>query len=122
MVVGSPLPGNRNDCEAWEESGAKAPVGTTMTIADGGCPGTGLVMPHRHRKGEGLPDWKQAHNKSHKHARASAERAFAPMKTWKILRDCRLKGDGAHHAMPRSARITDIVKAVVVLHHASTRG
>lgn len=52
VVVGSPLPGNRNDCEAWEESDAKAPVGTTMTIADGGCPGTGLVMPHRHRKGE----------------------------------------------------------------------
>jgi hypothetical protein len=21
------------------------------------------------------------------------------MKTWKILRDCRLKGDGVHHAM-----------------------
>jgi hypothetical protein len=63
VVVGWPLPGNRNDCKAWEESGAKAAVGTTMTIADGGYPGTGLVMPHRRRKGEELPDWKQAHNK-----------------------------------------------------------
>ena len=40
VVVGKPLPGNRNDCKAWEESGAKAAVGATMTIADGGYPGT----------------------------------------------------------------------------------
>ncbi|MDQ1051536.1 hypothetical protein QFZ76_009772 [Streptomyces sp. V4I2] len=26
------------------------------------------------------------------------------MKTWKILRDCRLKGDGVHHAMLGIAR------------------
>lgn len=60
VVVGRPLPGNRNDCEAWEESGAKAAVGNTTTIADGGHPGTGLVMPHRRRKGEELPQWKRA--------------------------------------------------------------
>lgn len=42
VVVGRPLAGNRNDCKAWEESGAKAAVGRTMTIADGGYPGTGL--------------------------------------------------------------------------------
>jgi hypothetical protein len=47
VVVGRPLPGNRNDCKAWEESGARAAVGRTTTIADGGYPGTGLVMPHR---------------------------------------------------------------------------
>ncbi|MFE9574061.1 transposase [Streptomyces sp. NPDC006692] len=100
VVVGRPLPGsNRNDCKAWEESGAKAAVGATMTIADGGYPGTGLVMPHRRRKGEELPGWKQAHNKSHKQVRARVEHVFARMKTWKILRDCRLKGDGVHHAM-----------------------
>ncbi len=47
VVVGRPLPGNRADCKARVESGAKAAVGHTMTIADGGYPGTGLVMPHR---------------------------------------------------------------------------
>lgn len=57
VVVGQPLPGNRNNCKAWEESGAKAAVGKTMTIADGGYPGTGLVMPHRRRPGDELPDW-----------------------------------------------------------------
>lgn len=34
---------------------------------------TGLVMPHRRRKGEELPDWKQAHNKSHKKFRTRVE-------------------------------------------------
>lgn len=45
VVVGRPLPGNRNDCRAWSESGAEAAVGTTTTIADGGYPGTGLDYP-----------------------------------------------------------------------------
>lgn len=108
VAVGRPLPGDRSDCKAWEESGAKAAVGTAMTIADGGYPGTGLVMPHRRRKGEGLPDWKQAHNKSHKQVRARVEHTFARMKTWKILRDCRLKGDGIHHTMLGIARLHNL--------------
>lgn len=58
VVVGRPLPGIRNDCKAWEESGAKTAVGKTLTIADGGYPGTGLVMPHRRRKGKDLPGWR----------------------------------------------------------------
>jgi hypothetical protein len=49
VVVGRPLPGNRNDCLACAESGAKAAVGDSTTIADGGYPGVGLVMPHRGR-------------------------------------------------------------------------
>ncbi|MFE7843302.1 transposase [Streptomyces sp. NPDC057474] len=108
VVVGRPLTGNRNDCKAWEESGAKATVGTTTTIADGGYPGTGLVMPHRRRRGEDLPGWKQAHNKSHKQVRARVEHVFARMKAWKILRDCRLRGDGVHQAMLGIARLYNL--------------
>lgn len=52
VVVGRPLAGNRNDCKAGEESGAKAAVGKTLTIADGGCPGTGLVIPHRRERSQ----------------------------------------------------------------------
>ncbi|MFF6876734.1 transposase [Streptomyces sp. NPDC012474] len=111
VVVGRPLPGNRNDCKAWEESGAKAAVGRTLTISDGGYSGTGLVMPHRRRKGEDLPDWKEAHKKSHQQVRARVEHVFARMKTWKILRDCRLKGDGVHHAMLGIARMHNLAIA-----------
>ncbi|MFE0134650.1 transposase [Streptomyces sp. NPDC059037] len=112
VVVGRPLPGNRNDCKAWAESGARDAVGNTMTIADGGYPGTGLVMPHRRDKGQAeLPDWKQEHNRSHKQVRARVEHAFARMKGWKILRDCRLKGDGVHHATCGIARMHNLAIA-----------
>ncbi|MGW2858194.1 transposase [Streptomyces sp. NPDC001205] len=111
VVVGRPLPGNRNDCRAWSESGAQAAVGKTTTIADGGYPGTGLIMPHRRRAGEELSDWQQAHNKSHRQVRARVEHCFARMKTWKILRDCRLKGDGVHHAMRGIARLHNLAIA-----------
>ncbi|MFG2525606.1 transposase [Streptomyces sp. NPDC048527] len=108
VVVGEPLPGNRNDCKAWAESGAKAAVGKTLTMADGGYPGTGLLMPHRRTPGEELPQWKQEHNRSHKQVRARVEHVFARMKTWKILRDCRLKGDGVHHALLGIARLHNL--------------
>ncbi len=105
VAVARPLPGNRNDCTAWELSGAKAAVGRTTVIADGGYRGTGLVIPHRREPGQSeLEAWKEEHNASHRKVRARIEHAFARMKTWKILRDCRLKGDGVHHAMLGQAR------------------
>ncbi|MGP3637234.1 transposase, partial [Streptomyces sp. 24-1644] len=86
-------------------SGAKAAVGQTTVIADGGYRGTGLVIPHRREPGQSeLEAWKEEHNTSHRKIRARVEHAFARMKTWKILRDCRLKGDGVHHAMLGIAR------------------
>ncbi|CAL9412472.1 hypothetical protein SUDANB106_01697 [Streptomyces sp. enrichment culture] len=109
VAVGRPLPGNRNDCRAWEESGAKATVGTTPTvIADGGYRGTGLTIPHyRRHRDEDLPSWKEDHNASHRRVRARVEHTFARMKAWKILRDYRLRGDGVHHAMLGICRRTD---------------
>lgn len=109
VAVGRPMPGNRNDCKAWELSGAKDAVGKTTVIADGGYRGTGLVIPHRRERGQAkLPDWKEEHNASHRKVRARVEHAFARMKTWKILRDCRLKGDGVHHAMLGVARLHNL--------------
>ncbi|MGW2620323.1 transposase [Streptomyces sp. NPDC001500] len=108
VAVGRPLPGNRTDGRAWAASGAKDAVGATMTIADGGYPGTGLVMPHRRRTGEELPARKEAHSKSHKQVRARVEHVFARMKCLKILRDCRLKGDGIHHAIRGIARLHNL--------------
>uniref|UniRef100_UPI0003758466 transposase n=1 Tax=unclassified Streptomyces TaxID=2593676 RepID=UPI0003758466 len=102
----------RNDCKAWELSGAKDAVGRTTVIADGGYRGTGLVIPHRREKGQAaLPGWKEEHNASHRKVRARVEHAFARMKTWKILRDCRLKGDGVHHAMLGITRLHNLTLA-----------
>ena len=112
VAAGRPLPGNRNDCKAWELSGAKAAVGNTTVIADGGYRGTGLVIPHRRQRSQGeLPAWKEDHNASHRKVRARVEHTFARMKGWKILRDCRLKGDGVHHAMLGIARLHNLTLA-----------
>lgn len=112
VVAGRPLAGSRNDCKAWEGSGAKAAVGKTTTIADGGYPGTKLAIPHRRKRGQTeLPAWKEDHNKSHEQVRARVEHVFARMKTWKILRYCRLKGDGVHHAMLGIARMHNLALA-----------
>lgn len=111
-MVGRPLAGNRNDCRAWEESGADAAVSGTTTITDGGYSGTGLVIPHRRKRGQSeLPDWKEEHDKSHKQVLARVEHVIARMKTWKILRDCRLRGNGVHHAMLGIARMHNLALA-----------
>lgn len=87
-------------------------VGRTTVIADGGCRGTGLVIPHRRERGRAeLLAWKEEHNASHRKVRARVEHAFARVKTWKILRDCRLKGDGVHHAMLGIARLHNLALA-----------
>lgn len=111
VAVGKPLPGNRKDCKVWTESGAKDAVGRTTTIADGSYPGTGPVIPHRRPKGGELTDWQTEHNHDHKQVHARVEHVFARMKNWKILRDCRLKGDGVHHAMLGIAHLHNLVQA-----------
>jgi hypothetical protein len=109
VAVGRPVPGNRNDSVAWTLSGVTERVGHVTTIADGGYRGTGLVMPHRKPTGGKLPAWKVEHNRSHNRVRARIEHAFARMKAWKILRDCRLRGDGVHHAMLGVARLHNLM-------------
>ncbi|MFF3361782.1 transposase [Streptomyces misionensis] len=109
VVVGRLLPGNRNDCKAWALSGAKAAVGKTTVIADGGYRGTDLAIPHRRERDQAeLPTWKADHNASHRKVRARIEHSFARMKTWKILRDCRLKDEGVRHAMLGIARLHNL--------------
>lgn len=83
-----------------------------MTIADGGCQGTGPVIPHRRTRGVDLPAWREERNRSHRRVRARVEHTFARMKGRKILRDCRLKSDGVHHAMLGNARLHNLNLAV----------
>ena len=94
-------------------SGARASVGNTTVMAGGGYRGTGLVIPHRREPGSKaqLPAWKEEHNASHRKIRARVEHSFARMKTWKILRDSRLKGTGVHYAMLSAARLHNLTLA-----------
>lgn len=65
-------------------------------------------MPYRGRRST-LPAGKRAVNSSHARIRAVGEQANAILKSWRLLRKLRCS----------TARITDIVKAVLALHLAT---
>ncbi|TDD41247.1 hypothetical protein E1288_33040 [Saccharopolyspora elongata] len=79
VAVGKPLPGNRNGCRAYTESGVDQHCTGAHVMADSGYQGiTGVVMPYR-KPGDGseLPPWKEELNTVHKRVRARVEHALA---------------------------------------------
>ncbi|MGG2463832.1 transposase family protein [Streptomyces sp. RGM 3693] len=66
-----------------------------------------LRVPFRGRR---LKQWKRRHNTTHAKIRCVGEQAMAVLKGWRLLRKLRCSTN----------RITDIVKAILVLHHATT--
>ncbi|MGC0407454.1 hypothetical protein RKD31_000697 [Streptomyces sp. SAI-163] len=100
VAIGLPLPGSRNDCRAFTESGINRACRGAPTLADGGYQGTGLLIPHRKRRSQShLSPSQEAENAVHRRTRARMEHALSRLKNAKIPRDCRLKGDGIHQAM-----------------------
>ncbi|MER5688349.1 transposase family protein [Streptomyces sp. NPDC002205] len=87
--------------EALTESGLKR-------WADKAYQGAGgpVRVPFRGRR---LKRWKHRHNNSHAKIRCPGKQAMATLKGWRLLRKPRCSTN----------RITDIVKAVLVLHHTS---
>ena len=80
---------------------------TITVLGNGAYINTGLVVPHRKRPGRPLLAGEEADNAEHRKVRARVEHTFARMKNYKILRDCRQRGDGLHHA----------VQAVATMHN-----
>ena len=68
--------------------------------------GRPVRVPFRGRR---LKKWKRRHNTTHAKIRCLGEQAMATLKSWRLLRKLRCSTN----------RITDIVKGVLVLHHAS---
>lgn len=104
------LPGSTHDLtvarthgivEALAEAGLKC-------WADKAYQGTGgsIRVPFR---GRHLKRWQRRHNSTHAKIRCLGEQAVATLKGWRLLRKLRCSTN----------RITAIVKAVLVLHHAS---
>lgn len=67
-------------------------------LGDGAYINAGLAVPHRKRPGRPLLSGEEEDNAEHRKVRARIEHAFARMKHYKILRDCRQRGTGLHHA------------------------
>jgi hypothetical protein len=116
VAVGDPQPGNRNDCTAYPASGVPAAAAGAQVIGDGAYRGpncAGVIIPHRKpADGSPLPDWKHDHNTSHRQVRARVEHVFARMKNWKILRDCRRRGNGLIHAAQGIALMHNLATTV----------
>ncbi len=113
LVVASarPAPGNKADAHVWRESDLPAAAAGTTVIADGAYMGTGLIVPHRRRAGRPLLRGQEEDNAEHRRVRARVEHTFARMKNWKILRDCRQKGGGLHHAVQAVATMHNLAMA-----------
>ncbi|MGX8904687.1 transposase family protein [Streptomyces netropsis] len=111
VAVGRPLPGSRHDARAYGESGVDQAVKNAPLLGDGGYRGTAALIPHWPRPNRPLTPEQEAENTVHRRARARVEHAFSRMKTYKILRDCRLRGDGVHQAAPGIARIHNLALA-----------
>lgn len=106
VAIGIPLPGSRNDCRAFPESGVDRVCRGAPTIAGGGYQGTGPLIPHRKRRGPShLSPHQEAENAVHRRARARVEHALSRLKNWRTLRDCRLKDNGVHQALLGIARL-----------------
>ncbi|MFF8532406.1 transposase [Streptomyces sp. NPDC015532] len=114
LVIASarPAPGNKADAHVWRESDLPVAAAGVTVLADGAYLGTGLIVPHRKRAGRPLLRGQEEDNAEHRRVRARVEHTFARMKNWKILRDCRQKGDGLHHA----------VQAVATMHNLALAG
>jgi hypothetical protein len=62
VAVGDPLPGNRNDCQAFTDSGVDQQCAGAAVMADGGYQGNPtVIMPYRNPRAAEppLPQWKQ---------------------------------------------------------------
>ncbi|GAB2768571.1 hypothetical protein GCM10027072_79450 [Streptomyces bullii] len=80
-----------------------------MTVlCDGAYIKTGLIVPHRKRPGRPLLKGEEEDNAAHRKVRARAEHVIGRMKNYKILRDCRQRGDGLHHAVQAVTRMHNL--------------
>ncbi|MFH8670316.1 transposase family protein [Streptomyces anulatus] len=102
------LPGSTHDLTAARQHGiiealAEAGLKCWADKAYQGAGGT-VRVPFRGRR---LKRWKRRHHTTHAKIRCLGEQAMATLKGWRLLRKLRCSTN----------RITDVVKAVLVLHH-----
>ncbi|GHB79435.1 hypothetical protein GCM10010331_78770 [Streptomyces xanthochromogenes] len=111
IAAARPPPGNKADAHVWRASDRPALAAATTVIADGAYLGTGLIVPHRKRAGRLLLRGQEEDHAERRRVRARVEHTFARMRNWKILRDCRRKGDGLHHAVQAVATLHNLAVA-----------
>ncbi|MEU2874536.1 transposase family protein [Streptomyces olivoreticuli] len=108
VATARPVPGTTADARAWRASGLAAACEGATVLGDGAYIGAGLIVPHRKRPRRPLLKGEEEDNAEHRKVRVRVEHAFARMKNYKILRDCRQRGDGLHHAVQAVAHMHNL--------------
>ncbi len=108
VATARPAPGNKADAQVWRNSGLAQHCEGVTVLGDGAYFNTGLVVPHRKRQRRPLLPGEEADNAEHRRVRARVEHTFARMKNYKILRDCRQRGNGLHHAVRAVAHMHNL--------------
>lgn len=111
VAAARPVIGATADAKAWRDSGLARTCRDVTVLGDGAYINTGLVVPHRKRPGRRLLPGEEADNAEHRRVHARVEHTFARMKHYKILRDCRQRGNGLHHAVQAIAHMHNLALA-----------
>ncbi|WUH98232.1 transposase [Spirillospora sp. NBC_00431] len=111
VAAAPPVPSTTADAAAWRRSNLPEYCRGVTVLGDGAYTGCGLVIPHRRRPGRPLLPVQEADKAEHRKVRARVEHTFARMKNYKILRDCRQRGDGLHHAVQAIAHLHNLAHA-----------
>ncbi|MFF7747606.1 transposase family protein [Streptomyces sp. NPDC007960] len=111
VATGRPVPGTTADARAWRASGLAASCEGVTVLGDGAYISTGLIVPHRKRPGRPLLKGEEEDNAAHRKVRARVEHVIGRMKNYKILRDCRQRGDKLHHAVQAVAHMHNLAFA-----------
>nr|WP_245699965.1 transposase [Streptomyces roseifaciens] len=128
VATARPVPGTTAYAPRMAASGLAVQCEGATVLGDGAYISTGLFVPHRKRPRRPLLKGEEEDNAEHRRVRARGEHAFARMKNCKILRDCRHRGDGLHHAVQAVAH-GELVSvrppcgkgSVIVLHEVAQR-
>ncbi|MFD5016255.1 transposase family protein, partial [Streptomyces chartreusis] len=110
VATARPAPGNKADAQVWRNSGLAQHCEGVTVLGDGAYFNS-LVVPHRKRQRRPLLPGEEADNADHRRVRARVEHTFARMKNYKILRDCRQRGNGLHHAVRAVAHMHNLALA-----------
>jgi hypothetical protein len=106
IAAARPVPGTTADAHAWRASGLSRHCQGVTVLGDGAYLNCGMAVPHRKRPGRALLQGEEDDNAEHRKVRARVEHAIGRMNKYKILRDCRQRGDGLHHAVQAVAHST----------------
>ncbi|MFD5861982.1 transposase family protein, partial [Streptomyces chartreusis] len=111
IAAARPVPGTTADAHAWRASGLAQHCQGVTVLGDGAYLNCQMVVPHRKRPRRPLLPGEEADNAAHRKVRARVEHVIGRMKNYKILRDCRQRGKGLHHAVQAVAHMHNLALA-----------